>query len=342
MSAPYLSIVASSRNDNHGGDMTKRMRLFVNGLLHQTRKYKVAVELIIVEWNPPAGRGLLHEVLPKPQSHDKLTIRYIVVPNTLHQQYRFADVLPLYQMIGKNVGIRRAKGKFVLCTNVDLLFSNDLFAFFEQQQLDENSFYRANRCDIPNTIEENWSFDKQHAFAEENIMERLGFAPNKTILLAPVLEKNALVASIVRKLVRIKRYFFNTPSSVQLWQLDTNACGDFTLMSKAAWEDIQGYPELDLYSIHIDSMGVIAALALGYEQVILPPTACTYHIYHKTGWGSMNDLEKVHFWHKRPGIGWDAVHNAGKYLLANKVRYDINAPNWGFADVDLQEICLTP
>ena len=68
--ATYLSIVVASRNDSHGGDILKRMRLFVAGLLEQTRQYRFPVELVFVEWNPPPGRPRLHEVLPKPGAED--------------------------------------------------------------------------------------------------------------------------------------------------------------------------------------------------------------------------------------------------------------------------------
>ncbi len=65
-----LSIVVVSRNDNHGGDMTRRMRLFVNGLIHQCNKFNLQAELIFVEWNPPKGRPLLSEILPKAKAGD--------------------------------------------------------------------------------------------------------------------------------------------------------------------------------------------------------------------------------------------------------------------------------
>ena len=42
---------------------------------------------------------------------------------------------------------------------------------------------------------------------------------------------------------------------------------------------IRDSPELDLYSIHIDSMGIIAAAALGYRQVVFEPNACTCLLY---------------------------------------------------------------
>ena len=85
---PRLSIVVASRNDNHGGDMTRRMRLFVNGLIHQCNKHKYPVELIMVEWNPPADKPLLHEALPRPKAGDYLSLRYIIVPAEIHAQLR--------------------------------------------------------------------------------------------------------------------------------------------------------------------------------------------------------------------------------------------------------------
>lgn len=340
---PYISFVVTSRNDNHGGDMTRRMSLFMNGLIHQTKKYKVAVELVFVEWNPPEDRPLLHEVLPRPSAeHPYFQVRYVVVPPAIHQSYRFADVLPLYQMIAKNVGIRRAKGKFVLCTNVDLLFSDGLFAFFAQKKLQNDCFYRANRCDIPAVIDINWSYSEQMTYAEDNIIQRLGKIDYYTHLshAHPLLTKYRWLARPLDRAVGVKRKVFNNPTEMDLWNLDTYACGDFTLMSKEAWLDIQGYPELDMYSIHIDSLGLIAAAALGYKQVVLKEEQCAYHIYHENGWESMTAIEKLRFLNKRPGIGWDVVDQAGQYILKHKCRYDFNDENWGFNNVDLQEIAI--
>lgn len=334
---PYLSIVVASRNDNHGGDMLKRMCIFVNGLIYQTQQYRLPVELIIVEWNPPQNSSLLKEVLPKPpEGHPYIEVKYIVVPPEIHQDYRFASVIPLYQMIAKNVGIRRAKAKFILCSNVDLLFSDELFAQLSKQNLQQDCFYRANRCDIPNTIDENQSVAEQLEFAQNNILSRNGLSAYFPHLANahPLLTKYPPLAKYINYAVGLKRKWFNNPMQVNLWSLDTDACGDFTLMSAEAWDKIQGYPELDLYSIHIDSMGIIAAAALGYRQVVFEPNACTYHIHHQDGWASMNPIEKVHFWHKRPGIGWDIVSQCGEYLLQHQTSFNINPKDWGFADLD--------
>jgi hypothetical protein len=101
-------------------------------------------------------KKLLKDILPKPTKEDKLTIRYIVVGNETHQTLEFASQIPLFQMIGKNVGIKNAKAEFVLCTNVDLLFSDELIKFLSKKILDRNTYYRANRCDIPRSIDENY------------------------------------------------------------------------------------------------------------------------------------------------------------------------------------------
>ena len=51
---PYISVVATSRNDDHGGNMLRRMQIFVNAWIEQCRRHDLASELLLVEWNPPA------------------------------------------------------------------------------------------------------------------------------------------------------------------------------------------------------------------------------------------------------------------------------------------------
>ena len=338
---PYLPIVAVSRNDNHGGDMQKRMRLFVNGLIHQCDKHKLACELILVEWNPVAGKPLLHEVLPAPPANSFLTIRYIIVPGEVHAGFAFSDRLPLFQMIGKNAGIRRAKAEYILCTNVDLLFSEQLFERLARRELKPGVFYRANRCDVPNTLDESLSHEKQLEFCSQNIKERLGksnryanFASTSGALFRyPVLQP------VLQLLSKIKSTYANKPED-KLNELDLNACGDFTLMSKKDWVDIQGYPELEIYSIHIDSMGLLAAAALGKQQVIFNWNECTYHMEHTGGWEFKNPIDKIHFYTNKPMLDWWTVREAGLHLIKTRGTFNLNKPDWGMLGRQLQEIIV--
>jgi len=335
---PYLSIVAVSRNDNHGGDMHKRMRVFVRGLIHQCNKFRLPCELLLVEWNPPGGSAPLKTILPSVSEADYLAIRYIVVPPELHRRLAFNEQIPLFQMIGKNVGIRRAAAEYVLCTNVDLLFSDALFERLAQKNLQPGCFYRANRCDVPNTLNEEWQVEDQLKFCLRNTRQRLGkdYRWPNIANTTGVVFRYPFFYPFIKTYARLRQQFERSLED-QLNRLDLDACGDFTLMSKADWLRIQGYPELEMYSIHIDSMGIMAAAALGMEQVIFKGEECTYHLEHKAGWEFENPIEKLFFYTKKPMLDWWTARGAGLYIMEKQTTYNLNTSNWGFADEQLEE-----
>jgi len=136
----YLSVIMASRNDNHGGDLNERTQNCIDSLSEQIKRFKIDAEIVIVDWNPPAGKPFLYEVI-------KGKYRSIIVPPKIHNRYGQAKLFPLYQMIAKNVGIRRAKGDFVLATNIDILFDDTLMEFLSRRLLDKGNIYRAYRYD---------------------------------------------------------------------------------------------------------------------------------------------------------------------------------------------------
>jgi hypothetical protein len=165
---PYLSVVVTARNDDHGGNPLYRMQLFVNGLIAQCDRHRLPAELVIVEWNPPVDRPSLASVLDWPESAGWCDVRIVEVPEALHTRLEHADRLPLFQMIGKNVGIRRARGAFVLATNIDILFPDALIEFIARQELDPERVYRVDRVDVPAEIDPSWSMDEQLLFCRDN------------------------------------------------------------------------------------------------------------------------------------------------------------------------------
>jgi FkbM family methyltransferase len=144
--------------------------MFLNGWLTQARRYNIPSELIFVEWNPPAGRPPLAEALKWPADFGPCTVRFIEVPAEAHQRYQHAAGLPLYQMIGKNVGIRRARGQFVLATNIDILFSNELAAFLGTRRLDKNRLYRVDRYDAMSEVPPEATLDEQLAYCGTHLI----------------------------------------------------------------------------------------------------------------------------------------------------------------------------
>ncbi|MBI4534456.1 MAG: hypothetical protein HY711_10975 [Candidatus Melainabacteria bacterium] len=167
---PYLSIIVASRNDNHGEDLLKRMQIFVTNLLGQCKRHNLASELVVVEWNPTADKPGLLETLDWHVSDTPCAVRIVQVPAALHQTLKQSDKMPLFQMIAKNVGIRRAQGKFILSTNIDIIFNDALMHFLAKQCLAENTIYRIDRYDVHSSIPIHASVDEQLRFCANNII----------------------------------------------------------------------------------------------------------------------------------------------------------------------------
>lgn len=339
--SPYISFVVTSRNDNHGGDLSLRMRVFIKGLIHQCDKHKLPAELLFVEWNPPKDKPLLSEVMPSPPTESFLSIKYVIVPQELHNRYAFSERLPLFQMIAKNVGIRRASAPFVLCTNIDLIFSDELMRFLAKKQLKEGHYYRANRCDIPKNIDENKSTDELLSWAQSSISKQLGkssFYPNLSDTTS-FLFRYRFMIPVFMMLSRLKKAI-SSPVREKINAMDTDACGDFTMMHRNDWDRMMGYPELEVYSLHIDSMGLFAANALDIKQVILPWDHRAFHISHDNGWEFDNEKKKVLFYTSKPVLDWWAVYLWGSQILKEKRTFDFNSKSWGLADTELKEVTV--
>ncbi|MDG1332092.1 MAG: hypothetical protein P8P74_07170 [Crocinitomicaceae bacterium] len=336
---PYISFVVTSRNDNHGGDLRKRMMIFYNGLIHQCNKFKLPCELIMVDWNSPDPNELLDKVLPPVSKDDYLSVRYVIVPSEIHDKYRFSEELGLYQMIAKNVGIRRSKAEFICCTNIDLLFSDAMFEELAKRKLETGKYYRANRCDIPATINENDSVEDQLKFCKANIIKRLGKMGEYPV----IYDENGLMFKY--KIFAPSLKFLNwligkllSKTEAKVRAMDSDACGDFTMMSITDWEKIDGYAELEMYSLHIDTMGLYSALAQGIEQIVFPGEMCSYHIAHSGGWEPGNAVEQLQFYHKRPSLDWWVVEAAGRQIVKDNSNFDMNSDDWGLKNINLKEI----
>jgi hypothetical protein len=67
--------------------------------------------------------------------------------------------------------------------------------------------------------------------------------------------------------------------------LHTCACGDFTLLAREDWFDLLGYPEFEMFSLHIDSVLCYLAHHHGVVEEMLDEPMRIYHIEHGTGSG---------------------------------------------------------
>jgi hypothetical protein len=424
-SGPYLSVVATARNDDHGGNPLYRMQLFIDGLIAQCDRYRLPTELVLVEWNPPPDRPRLAEVIEWPHSEGWCSVRIVEVPGERHGQLAHADRLPLFQMIGKNVGIRRARGEFVLATNIDILFSDQLMRYLAERSLDDEHVYRVDRVDVPAEIDRSWPIEKQLQFCRDNAI-RINYY-NATIdlvtgakyriykdipLVLRMLPKSWIGRTHLMRYIlwRIYAFFywiiagFNAPREVPHrlknrvrrllaaaagpeaadatpgtiavapstllrlpllalrifeallaegrargrefvaaaeWEksrlrLHTNASGDFTLMSKAAWLRSGGYAELEMYSMHIDGLHLYSSHYSGIREHRLPHPI--YHIEHGGGFKpNSKELDQRLERDAIPQITNEQLMAWIYEMYKTKQPKQFNRGDWGFADETLPE-----
>ncbi|MEW6077404.1 MAG: hypothetical protein AB1724_06320 [Thermodesulfobacteriota bacterium] len=340
VSSPYISFVVASRNDDHGGNLLFRMQLFTDALIAQCNRHCLDAELIVVEWNPAPERPRLFEALRWPENTGRCAVRFIEVPETVHRRFENSDKLPLFQMIAKNAGVRRAHGSFVLATNIDILFSDELMQTLASGQLRTDRMYRVDRYDVTADLPAGLTVPEQLAWCRKHVtrMYRNGgtfeIKGGKTV---PVHPANQSLKG------RLKRLFaWLAPS------LHTNACGDFTLLSRDKWQAVRGYPEMEIFSYYLDGLLCHAAHFAGARETCLKDPMRIYHIEHDPGSG----------W--TPGIGGlmmeERLEKAGitrldysQYLTwVNQMKKE-KAPiffnkddRWGLVDMPLVERIVAP
>jgi len=354
--AIHLSIVATSRNDDHGGALTRRTQHFIDGLVAQCKRHGLRAELILVEWNPPAERAPLIQELKWPADTGPCDIRVITVPAEVHQTFQHADKIRLFQMLAKNAGIRRTRGKFVLATNIDILFSDAAMRFL-RDRLEPGYLYLADRADVPAdvptlddfggvlqfcderafrvnagalTVEHKagrwryrdkiktafgaragYVFDLVEKFLVKNCLEVTAGAINNPRWVFRRILGHGLAASAARRggqravpatQVQVSRLRLALLLASGAWSIAgrmasemsrglmqmrvpfTNACGDFTAMSREDWLRIGGYAEWHIFSWHLDTLLVYQALGFDIRPRRLPPKARVFHIDHSAGY----------------------------------------------------------
>jgi hypothetical protein len=319
---PIVSFVAVSRNDNHGGDMTNRMNMFVNALSRQCDSFGLKAELILVEWNPPEDRVSLAEELIWPAGK-MLHTRIITVPRELHNKYKYANSLPLYQMIGKNVGIRRARAKYILATNVDILFSDELIQWLAASKMVRGYNYHVDRYDVdmPLPDPENINPTELVEKSKNNLIRRNTRHGSQNI-------KTGKWANV-----------FATQKYNKRERLHTNACGDFALAHRDHWLETMAYPELDLFSFHLDSLWSYIAHFSGVREELLEAPLAIYHIEHGGGYTpeTLKTMDKTLEKKKLPR--YDNFHfNSQAFRMSIKrrpIRY--NKSDWGMVGQHLPE-----
>ena len=351
--ARRLSVVAASRNDDHGEGMLGRMQIFVNGLAAQAERHSLEIELILVEWNPPADRARLRQALAWPHSPG-LTVRIVEVPGDVHDGLPGSERLGLYEMLAKNVGLRRASAPMVVSVNVDVVFSDQLAHAIATTDFVPGTFYRAERVDVARDVDGTLPVDEFLRACETSIVRRHGsittveVGPSATTGTTRSLPSSPRLNKIARAarhapgvLARDLKSPWRIPGTVRTrWRAETglhlNASGDFTLMAREDWWRLRGYSELALHGLQLDGLLLVRAHHQGMKQVILPGDL--YHVDHGR-WRPPDPTEEAGT-DEPPRMSFPEYWELSAAYARGEQPIPENPENWGLADLQLEETTI--
>jgi hypothetical protein len=120
--------------------------------------------------------------------------------------------------------------------------------------------------------------------------------------------------------------------------LHTNACGDFTLLSKEYWGIVFGYPELPLRAMKLDGLLCYAAHYAGAREYVLNDPMRIYHIDHPArADGALKALEERQSTQHNYQLTYEQYHAWITAMREERRSMVFNDAQWGLAQEKLPE-----
>jgi hypothetical protein len=249
--SPYVSFVTWGRNDGYTPDYLRRVSRATGCLAFQLERAGIDSEIIIVEWNPVPDRPLLLESLTLPRLLRHVTVRGFVVGQQYHIGHAGSEERGIHVGEAANVGIRRARGRFITAKASDTFFSPDVIAMLAKGGLDPDTMYRIDRHDFRIDDPSIWDL------GDDELLARIESLPT------------------------VRQEWIQQMAYWGLRELHTNACGDFTLLDASYWHLLRGHPRDEtVLSFDIDSLVMHAAAAYGVKECRWPPSCKVFKPIH--------------------------------------------------------------
>ena len=285
-----LSAVVVTRNDNYGGDLNDRATYCLNSLIDTFD------EVILIDWNSPNSRPLLWDIDKNIKFRGNL--KHIVitpeVASMLTNEDPHAQVC--CETLGRNIGIRRATGDYIVSTNIDVIAPRrDQLEKTINNDLNTSTFYTISRRHIEwKDIEGFHGGERKYDDWEE---------------LRNHLIENSEERKYEEKVVDGDDYSI------------VNCCGDFQLAHRDIWNEIRGFEEELIYVLYSDTNVQKKAVKHGFElKAIYSPAL--FHIYHGKGGGGFLD-------------GINRKTNDPYRAIMGQEKTE-NADTWGFEPVEME------
>lgn len=335
-----LSLVMVGRNDNYGGDFKSRLQNCIEWTFKQLTLHEIKSEIIFVNYNPLPESSIL-DFINWPKSNEFVSTRVLTIPSEVHEYIlKTYDIksVPVLEYFAKNAGIRRAKGKFILSMNPDILMDELIFSKFKN--LNSANYYRCNRCDFDAEIQ-SLKTDKLLRLLSSNIdsvwykgrkrainpfTERKYFSNWALQTLENIWKRNSIKFSFFLNFLNINYYSHNAE-----FFYHCNASGDFMLLSKEHWFELKGYKEDSKIALHTDALFVVQAATHGLkEHVFYQPI---YHKKHDRRFDATleNEEQRSHYLKTQ----FDSQR-----MIKNRKSIIYNSDDWGLINFELEDKIL--
>jgi hypothetical protein len=257
--------VIVSRNDNYGGHLIERATFCLNTMLDSFD------EVIYVDWNTPEDKPPLTDELDIVNNKEKLKV-IIIRPDLAKKimgEELYTSSQPCCEVLGRNIGIRRATGDYILSTNIDIICPNRYqIDYLIENKIKKDEMLLLFRNDIElevvNQLKHNYDYNQ---IGEELL--KFG-VPSLYRLLTVGLD--TMKKDILFKIHDNKKRYL--AASVMY------NCGDFQFAHRDLWFNIKGFEESQIKRNGADTQLQFKALMYGYtiKALNFPPI---YHINHE-------------------------------------------------------------
>jgi hypothetical protein len=236
-----LTTVITSRNDGYGFNLIQRAKFCLLNALN------VSDEIIYIDWKPFKNISLIDELrtdLPNTGKIRHIRVEREFINSTIPEYYSY----PIIEVLGRNIGIRRATNDWILSTNIDIIFDRPNLDVYN-----DNTIYVGRRQDIPihmyfnlKTIDEILKVISMGEFEKK---------PYAIVNGNPVHDKNDTWTPVV-------------------------CCGDFQLAHKNVWDNIRGFEETLKGRLYADGNIFKKALLMG-NKIEVDESINAYHLDHE-------------------------------------------------------------
>ena len=297
---PYVSFVTWGRNDGYTADYLARTAKALTCLVRQLEAAALASEIVVSEWNPPPERPLLVDSLDLPRTSPHVAIRGVVSDPRHHARFKAAAEHGMHSGEAWNVGIRRARGQYIVPKASDTFLSRETIERIARRDLAPDTLYRVDRYDVV-VPSELWRLDDAAFLAALETLPA---------------ERNA---------------YIQQQPHWHLRDLHTNASGDFLLMASSWWHRLRGHPADDtIFTLDGDSLIMHAAAALGVQECRWPAPCKVYKPRH----GHLNNARIAFVWQPWQR-GLEAVlKRIGGVGLAHRARMAFDYPKRRIHNID--------